>query len=40
MIFGLLQTAKLAYFQRKIQLSGLAVPINPDKWSSSVQGCW
>jgi hypothetical protein len=32
-----LQTANVAYFRIKIQLSGwLAVPINPDKWRSTV----
>jgi hypothetical protein len=37
-----LQTADVAYFERKIQLSGFfwisgwhAVPINPEKWSST-----
>ena len=41
--FPPLQTANVAYIQRKIQLSGffclsgwIAVPINPDKWSSTV----
>ena len=31
------ETANVAYFQRKVQLSGLlAVPIFQDKWSSTV----
>jgi hypothetical protein len=36
-IFFPFQTTNVAYFERKIQLSGrLVVPISPDKWSSAV----
>ena len=41
-----METANGAYFQTKIQLSGLlcisgwlAVPVNPDKWNSTLNQC-